>query len=463
MKAPFTMTLQAAADACSGRVAAGDGNLRLSEICSDSRESGSGSLFAAIRGDRFDGHDFAKNLMEQKAVGAVLAEEQSLKEAAEKNGTGLVICSDTVRALGLIAGAYRKSVNPMVVAVTGTNGKTTAKELIAAVLQSKFKTHKSEKNYNNEIGVPFAVFGLKPEHEAAVFELGMNHPGEIERLSQAVQPHIALITSIGEGHLEFLGSIENTALAKMEIIRPMRQGSLLVLNRDTACFDMMRGLAADAGINVKTFGLNENADVFPASVNATSCETEIICSGGRLAVPLYGIHNAYNLLAAVAVAEEFGISSAEAGEALADFKLVEGRSRIIERDFIVIDDTYNSNPLSSRYAIKSLKQIFTGRRKIAVLSDMKELGEASSAYHREIGRLAAVEDIDLLCVWGDMAEDYIEGAAMEGANRIRVIGFNSKLELIDFLKKNVTKGDAVLIKGSRAMKMEEVVSSLVSL
>lgn len=461
MKESVNMSLAAIADVCEGSITAGESNMIVSNITSDSRASDVGSLFVALKGNTFDGHDFVAELIAKREVKAVLVQKQGFEGAAAKNGIGVVICKDTRQALGKIAKRHRNSFNPKVIAVTGTNGKTTTKELIAAVLQSKFRIHKSEKNYNNDIGLPFAVLGLQPEHEVAVFEIGMNHSGEIAALSEIVRPNIGLITCVGEGHLEFLGSVENVARAKMEIVQSMESGSLLILNRDSLYFDLMAELAVGSGMRIKTFGLQDNADIYPTEYSITAEQTAIIYSGEEISAPLYGIHNVYNLLATVAAAQEFGFTAADIKGALADFNLLDGRSQIFDRGYIVINDTYNSNPLSSRYAIRSMKEIFPERRKIAVLSDMKELGEASAKCHRDIGRLIAAEDIDLLCVWGDMADEYVEGGAMEGLNRCRVLDFNTKQDLITYLRENITKQDVVLIKGSRSMKMEEVVSALV--
>jgi UDP-N-acetylmuramyl pentapeptide synthase len=216
LKAAFNSTADEIARACGGAVIAGDGATVISLVSSDSRETGDGCLFVPLKGERCDGHDFIPELVSRRAVSAVLSERDDFAEAAREKDVALIRCGNTLAALGALASFHRSSLDTDVIAVTGTNGKTTTKELLHAVLSSRYRTHKNEKNYNNEIGVPFSVLALNDSHEKAVFELGMNHPGEIERLSRIVKPRISVITSVGEGHLEFLGSVRNVAMAKME-------------------------------------------------------------------------------------------------------------------------------------------------------------------------------------------------------------------------------------------------------
>ena len=460
MKAALNSTAAEIARACGGSVAAGDVSLQVNAVSSDSRDTGDGCLFVALKGERFDGHDFIPELISRRAVSAVLSERDDFAGAARINGVTLIKCSDTLAALGSVASFHRSSLDTDVVAVTGTNGKTTTKELLHAVLSSRYRTHKNEKNYNNEIGVPFSVFSLNGSHEKAVFELGMNHPGEISRLSRIVRPRISVITSVGEGHLEFLGSVRNVALAKMEIIQGMEPGGLLVLNRDTQYFDMMSDMARAAGFSVKTFGLGEDAQVRPGSYRLTRDSLELAYAGEEISVPLYGVHNVYNMLAVIAVAEELDVSVAGIKASLSGFAGIDGRSQIIDRGYLLVNDTYNSNPLSSRYALRSVREIFPERRKIAVLSDMKELGKEAPACHRETGELVAGEGFDMLLVWGDMAGEYLDGAARGGLNNGRARAFDSKEELSGYLGSIVSDSDVVLVKGSRSMKMEEVVQAL---
>jgi UDP-N-acetylmuramoyl-tripeptide--D-alanyl-D-alanine ligase len=460
VRADFRTTARDIAAACHGRISAGSADTIIDSISSDSRDTGDRCLFIPLEGERFDGHDFIRDLIAGHAVSAVLSRRDGFEEAAASHNVTVIRCDDTLAALGAIASSHRGSVRADIVAITGTNGKTTTKELLHAVLSPDFSTHKNEKNYNNEIGVPFAVMGLEASHEKAVFELGMNHPGEISRLSKMVRPSMAVITNAGEGHLEFLGSVENVARAKMEIIDGMKPGSLLFLNRDSQCFELMKDIAEKGGFSVRTFGLGDDAMIRPSAYRLGRDSLELSFGGDRLSVPLYGIHNVYNVLAVTGVALECGISLSRINSALSAFSNVDGRSQIIDRGYVIINDTYNSNPLSSRTALQSAAAVFPERRKVAVLSDMKELGEAAPGCHRNTGAAVARNSFDLLCLWGDMASEYMKGALDAGMDRAKVMSFDTKKDLSDYLRASLTPSDVVLVKGSRSMKMEDVVRAL---
>ncbi|MCL2025922.1 MAG: UDP-N-acetylmuramoyl-tripeptide--D-alanyl-D-alanine ligase [Leptospirales bacterium] len=457
MKARLNLTAGEAAAMCDGKLICGSASRQFTWIISDSREAEPDCLFVALSGERFDGHDFVDSLAETGKVNVFIVAKKPDISAERFASIAVILCDDTRAALARIAGAYRLLFTPRIAAITGTNGKTTVKELLHTALSKRFETHKNEKNYNNEIGVPFAVFALSKEHEAAVFELGMNHAGEISRLSKIVKPDIAVITNAGEGHLEFLGNVENVARAKLEIIDGLAPGGLLILNRDSAYFDIMEQAALNAGIRIKTFGLDSKSDCFPSSYSITRNLVELLYRDCTVTASLYGIHNVYNILAVIAVAEEFGLEPSETAASLASFESVDGRSAIIDNGYIIINDTYNSNPLSSRAAIASVKEIFGARRKIAALSDMRELGVAAPEYHREIGALAAA-DFDILCVYGEMSGEYMAGAAGTGCE---LHEFASKDDMSAYLGQILGDNDVVLVKGSRSTKMEEIVEFLV--
>ena len=305
------------------------------------------------------------------------------------------------------------------------------------------------------------MLGLKREHKWAVIEMGMNHIGEIDRLTRIARPDMAVITNVGEGHLEFLGSIQNVALAKSEIVNSMVEGSLIFLNRDTQCYDILYEKSSEMGLMVRSFGLSEEADIMPDDYQLFRDCIKFKYHGEEFKLPVYGKHNIYNALAVIAVAYELGIEAILIKEAFLNFKNVDMRSQVIDKGYIIIDDTYNSNPLSSRYALESLQEIFGERRKIAVLSDMKELGELSRSYHKELGKQVYEYGFDVLCTWGEMAADIADGARTAGMKDEDVRHFNSKEELIEVILNNLTKNDVLLIKGSRSMKMEEVVEALI--
>ncbi len=460
MIAEFRSKIGMIADICGGELLAGSPERVIDTISSDSRDLGRRNLFIPLAGEKFDGHNFIGPLAESGSIDCYLTMKDPGSLIDRFPHTGCIRCDNTLSALGRL-GAYRREVvDPRVAGITGTNGKTTVKELIYAISAARFATLKNEKNYNNEIGVPFTLLNLRESHEVAVIEMGMNHPGEIGRLAGITKPDTAVITNIGEGHLEFLGTTEAVAGSKIEIVRGMKEGSDIFLNADSLHFDLLKKSAEEKGLRVKTFGIAENADFFPETYSLSEEGIVIRFQGEELSLPLYGIHNLYNLMAALAVSRWLGIDTAIAGEALADFENVEGRSQVVNCGYTLINDTYNSNPLSSRSALESIKRIYPERRKIAVLSDMKELGDHSAAMHREIGRFAAEKEFDLLLVWGEMSDSYIEGAAEGGMKREKTLTFGSKEELSDYLNSILTGEDVVLVKGSRSMKMEDVVNSL---
>ena len=456
----YTSTVERIAAACGGRVTTGSGPTVIESVTTDSRELGRNSLFVPLVGERFDGHDFIVALSEKGSISSYLSMKEGFTETAGRTGVAEILCADTLAALGSMASAHRNAIDPVVVGITGTNGKTTTKELVYAILSARQKCLKNVKNYNNEIGVPMTLLGLDGTHEMAVIEMGMNHAGELDRLSRIAKPDLALITNVGEGHLEYLGSVENVARAKSEIMNGMRPGSTVIINRDMACFDLVKRMARKTDLVVKTFGLTDAADVHPESYRLDRESLSVTYGGAEIAAPLYGLHNVYNLLAAIAVAHEYRVEPSEIGAALAGFVNVDGRSQIIDRGYVVINDCYNSNPMSLAYALRSAEKVFPDRRKIAVLSDMKELGEFARRCHVDGGREVAENGFVLLLAWGDMARYYAEGAVAAGMDPDRIRQFGTKDELARFLKDILDENDVVLIKGSRSMKMEDVVRAV---
>jgi UDP-N-acetylmuramoyl-tripeptide--D-alanyl-D-alanine ligase len=463
MIAAFRSTIGEIARHSGGILLCGDPGKKVQAISTDSREiPGEGDcFFVPIKGERFDGHDFIMELVLKRKISGFLTERDDFAPSAAEHGVAAVFCDNTLSAYGSIARAHRLTMPAKIIGVTGTNGKTTTKELLASLLSSTYFCHKNEKNFNNEIGVPHALLSLQKEHEYAVIEMGMNHAGEISRLSNIVCPDIAVITNIGEGHLEFLGSVENVARAKSEILDGMKAGSLLFVNAEIAHADVPITKAHERGVEVQTYALTGTADIIPESLSLGTREISITIHGETYRAQLYGIHNASNLLVALVVARRLGVSPEKAKEALERFSPVDKRSEIIERGFTVINDTYNSNPLSAKSALRSIQMIFPHARKIAVLSDMKELGVEAERYHAELGKEVHARGFDVLFTCGEFASDIARGAREAGMDAHNVKHFESKTMLICELAAIVRDGDAVLVKGSRAMKMEEVTDALV--
>ena len=456
MISEFETTAGKIAEVTGGKLEKGDPSAVIKTITSDSREIRNDSLFVALAGEKFDGHNFISALSSDGKISAYL----SMKDVEDKGSAACIRCGDTLTGLGAIGNYARSLVHTNVIGVTGTNGKTTTKEIIYNILSAEHKTLRSEKNFNNEIGVPFTLMRLRAEHEFAVIEMGMNHPGEISRLSKMAMPEISVITGAGEGHLEFLGSVENVARAKAEIMDGMREGTAVFINKDTQHYKIFRDTAAARGLRAVSYGITDEADIYPEEYSLSAENIKLKYSGVDFNVPAYGMHNLYNIMAGIAVAGLYGIEMETAAMQLKNFVNIGGRSQIINKGYIIIDDSYNSNPLSSRYALRSIKEVYPGKRKIAVLSDMKELGKAADECHIEIGREAAACGFDLLLLYGNMAEKYLDGAISSGMKSDSVRIFFDKDELSAYLKNILVEDDVVLVKGSRSMKMEDVVKNI---
>lgn len=462
MIAELETTLGEIAGACNGRILSGDPALKIKTISSDSRETGESCLFVPIAGETFDGHSFVDELASKKKITSFLTSRPSDDIIARGNNAGAVLCDNTLYALGEISRNFREKFSLPVVGITGTNGKTTTKELLACALSSKRNVLKNEKNYNNEIGVPFTLFGLRENHDIAVIEMGMNHTGEISRLASYVRPDVAIITNAGEGHLEFLGSVENVARAKSEIMEPMKPGSVIILNSESECFDIMRESAVSKKLKVVTVGLSQG-DIRPERYELSPTNTTVVYKGISFTVPLYGIHNIHNIMAVLAACEVFGADLTDAAASFASFQNVGKRNDVHEGSFILVNDTYNSNPLSLRYALRSLSEIYMRHRKIAVIADMKELGDHSKRCHENAGTEVKDYGYDLLFTFGEMSKWTADGARSAGMPDDCIFHFDSKVKLISALSKTVQPDDAVLVKGSRSMKMEEVAEALLKL
>lgn len=434
------MTIFSAARAAGGRVAGCGQDAPLSGGVIDSREAGPGLMFCALPGERADGHEYMRSALEKGAACC-------LATHVPEGVTGPVILVDDVRsAMAKIAGACRDRLDIPVVGITGSSGKTTAKEMCAAVLSQKYNTLKTEKNFNNELGVPLTLFRIGPEHGAAVVELGINHFGEMSRLGAMAKPDIAVYTLIGRSHLEALGDLDGVLRAKGELVEHMPPDGLLIVNGDD------EKLAAWRPARRKlTFGLGEGCDVRGVGFAPRGAEGSAltVLAGERrieLFLPAYGRHLAYAALAAAAVGIELGLSDGQIAAGAADYAPVGRRARIIETPSLtVIDDCYNANPDSVKMAIASAGAL--GGRLVCILGDMLELGEQSEQMHREVGEAARAAGA-LLLTAGERS------AAMGGEH------FASKAELIAALPRLLKRGDRVLVKASHSMAFEEISDAL---
>ena len=422
---------------------------KFESVCTDTRKIQPGSLFIALKGERFDGNEFAAQAVENGALCAVVDRDCGL-------GDRQIQVENTGAALLSLAGYYRSLFDIKIVGVTGSVGKTTTKEMIHSALSCKFDTLKNEGNINNEIGVPLTLFNLEKHHEAAVIEMGMSGFGEISRMTAAVRPDAAVISNIGVSHIENLGSREGILKAKLEILEGMKPGSPVILNGDN---DML----IKAGIEnhpVTYYGIDNPECAYKAlDITSTDVETDFVCSfkGGsvKASLPFTGRHNIYNALAAVAAARALGIDEGEALEALKNYKTTGMRQRINRVGGITfIEDCYNASPDSQAAAMAVLGNM-NAERKIAVTGDMLELGDYSETAHRLVGEYASRNKIDILCTYGEKSLMTAERAAECGIKEIK--SFSDKKELADALTALLRPGDAVLFKASRGMKLEDVI------
>lgn len=420
--------------------------LEVGSITTDSRAAAEGCLFAAIVGERVDGHNYVAQTFEKGALCALC------ERKVEAQGNVIVVES-TLAALQKIAAFYRRQFDIPFVGITGSVGKTTAKEMIACVLSQRFNVHKTAGNFNNELGVPLTLFGLREEHTAAVIEMGISDFGEMRRLTKMAAPDCAVFTLIGCAHLEFLGDREGVLRAKGEITEGMSKCGKIVANGDDDLLSVH-----NFGLEKITFGKGANCDVraenVVASADGTKCD--IIIGDRRIAcqIPVFGEHIVYAALMAAAVGAQYGLSDSEIAKGILCYEPVGSRGRVIEEGGIrIIDDCYNANPTSVASAISSLAGL--EGRKIAILGDMLELGEDSDKMHRQTGEAALEKGIDIVLTTGEMSLHTAQGA--NGRH------FNSKEELIAALPEIIREGDSILVKASNSCRFGEIVEALTKL
>ncbi len=449
------LTLLEIARAVGGRLLdpAGAGTRRVNGVSTDSRTVGEGQLFIALVGERFDAHDFVKELPE--TIGGVLVSRELDTPLAQ------IVVEDTRVALGTL-GAYWKSVcAPRVcVGVTGSVGKTTTKELIGGVLKQQMSVHLTQGNFNNAIGLPLTLLDLPRGSEALVCEMGMSDFGEISYLSGLCRPNIAVITNIGTSHMQQLGSREGIRDAKLEIIDGMRPGDTLILNGDEPLLKDLAIAERISHLNVVTVGFDRECDVYPTDIyrGKTSLSFDIVSADldVRVSIPAVGDHFILNALCAFAVARAAGVSSRAIVQGLLDYRPAGLRQRIYSRGGVdVIADCYNASPESMSAALLVLAA--RGGRRVAVLGDMMELGDLSESAHTGVGAKVAEAGIDLLYTYGEYSRAIAEGAVGCGMRSDAVHHFTEAEALARALKEELCAGDSVLFKASRKMKLEEII------
>ena len=445
------LTLKQIADWCGGKVSAQFENLRVDRMQSDSRKVRRGDLFVALRGEKADGHDFAEAAISHGAVAALVSRPISEKLPA-------IEVTDTLRAYGDIAAGYRQLTGVKVVGITGSVGKTTTKEMTASVLEAAYHTAKTEGNHNNNLGLPMTIMDMPENTEVAVLEMGMNHSGEMEYLSDIARPDLAIITNIGTMHIEHLGTREGILQAKLEIMRGMPDDGAGVFNGDEPLLWNIRAI----GKHKKYYyGIENHAcDVTATDIVELDDGVRFVVHGFgqqfELFVPMLGRHAVYNALAATTVGLLLGVKPEQIQARFSSFHNTGMRQKIyVKNGVTIIEDCYNAGPESTEAALDVLAGIKTDGRRIAVLGDMLELGNRSAAEHYRIGRLA-VGKADLLLTYGEHSVRTLTGAITGGMNPKNTDHFDTHEDMAHMLKMRVSEGDVVLFKGSRGMRMEKV-------
>lgn len=445
-----------------GTIISGDGELLVSQVSTDTRETKKGDLFIAIKGDNFNGHEFINKALDKGASAIIVSEKHSLTQNNYPTNLGIIYCENTKFAYQKIASNHRKQHNCKVIAITGSNGKTTTKELINSVISSKYNTLFTVKNNNNQVGVPKTLLELNENHEFLVIEIGMNKPDETKRLAETTLPDIGIITNIAEAHLEFFKTKEHLALEKSEIIKALPKSGIAVLNKDNVWYNLLEGISP---CPIISFGEDINStirlsNIFHMDINGSKFEVLYNGKNHSFSLPVTGIHNIYNTLSAIVLGFTFDIPLINIQNAIAGFKSIGGRMQTIEIDGItIIDDSYNSSPQACHFGLKTLNELNSKRRKIAILGDMFELGAYSEKGHREVGNSVAKFMPDMLITVGEKSKYIAEEAGFLGYKGAIKVYMTPKEASIS-LKSIIKTGDILFIKGSRGMKMETIINDL---
>jgi len=455
-------TVSEVLSATGGELLGGTTEGNITGVVIDSREAGPGDLFVALAGEHTDGHRFVRAAMENGASAALVSRIDV--DCPEHHGFSVIRVPDCARALGLLARFYRQQFSSVqVVAITGSVGKTTTKDMIASVLARRAPVLKTYANWNTELGVPLMIFQLRQEHRFAVLELAMRNAGEIRALTRMSEPHVGVITNIQDTHMELLGSQENIAWAKAELLEELRHDGTAVLNADD---DWVRRISAVFPGTIVWYGQEGTQDYIAGAVvsHGRSLSVPVTAPDGsvhELLVPMPGEHNAYNVLAAVAACRVLGAPWSDIEEGLRSVDLTGMRMEVLELGAItVLNDAYNANPTSTIAALKALRSLAGERRRVVVLGDMLELGEREEAGHREVGRAIASEEPAWLATLGHRMRWTVEEAVANGFDATNTLCFGDQEEALRVLRQLLEEDDVVLVKGSRGMALENIVEGL---
>jgi UDP-N-acetylmuramoyl-tripeptide--D-alanyl-D-alanine ligase len=445
-------TLQEVLTATQGRCISPTGQQTFSGVSTDSRTLQAGVLYVALSGEKFDGHDYAAEAIAKGAAGIVVSRVLPLTV-----GVPVILVEDCRKALQDLARFHRCRFQVPLIAVTGSNGKTSTKDMIAAVLSTSLNVLKTEANFNNEIGLSQTLLRLDASHQAVVVEMGMRGRGEIAELASIALPTVGVVTNVGETHLERLGTLANIAAAKAELIEALPSSGIAVLNADD---ELVMAMRTKTAARVVTYAVGSSAEVSASDIEQTAQQVSFRCAAdsGRFAVtvPLPGLHTVYNALAAIAVGRLLGLTEEKIAAGLAGYQ--PGKMRLNIRQYgqiTVIDDTYNASPLSMAAAINVLAEIAKGR-KIAAIGDMLELGTVAVVAHQKVGVHLATAGAAIVIAVGEMASHAATAATQNGV--AKVVACQDHGQAVSELKKLLQPGDTLLIKGSRGMQMEKLLA-----
>ncbi|OTZ66964.1 UDP-N-acetylmuramoyl-tripeptide--D-alanyl-D-alanine ligase [Bacillus thuringiensis serovar kyushuensis] len=428
--------------------------IEMQGVCIDSKKITKGNLFVPIIRVK-DGHDYVKEAMEKGAAASLWKKSYG----DPPKGIPIIFVDDTLLALQKIARYYRKTSNVKVIGITGSNGKTMVKDIISTILSTTYRVHKTKGNLNSQIGLPLTILEMKQDTELLILEMGMSETGQIRNLAQIAQPDVAIITMIGQSHLETLGSREEIAKAKFEIVDGLNDGGLFLYNGDEPLLSQNINML---GIESKSFGGKYTNDLFPTNVQLDEYGVHFKLNHSKIQydVPLHGKHNIFNTIVGIAVGQFYKVPIEKIQESLQQINITQMRFQFLtaKTGFTIINDAWNASPSSMKAAIETLQKLNAYKKKIIVIGDMLELGKKAETYHREIGKMLNEESIQYVFTYGELAKIVAE-EARKNYHTGKIKSFDNKAKIAEEVLKVITKKDVVLLKGSRGMALEEIVQN----
>ncbi|HDR4734283.1 TPA: UDP-N-acetylmuramoyl-tripeptide--D-alanyl-D-alanine ligase [Bacillus cereus] len=429
-------------------------HIEIQGVSIDSKSIKEGNLFVPIIRVK-DGHEYVKEAIDNGAVVSLWKKSHG----TPPKGMPVIFVEDTLLALQQLAQFYRKELSAKVIGITGSNGKTMVKDIVSTILSTTYRVHKTKGNLNSQIGLPLTILEMKRDTEFLILEMGMSEKGQIRNLSKIAKPDVAIITMIGQSHLETLGSKEEIARAKLEIIDGLKENGLFLYNGDEPLLLQNKNLPS---INCKAFGEKYTNDLFPTNVELDGHGVHFRLNDLKIQydVPLHGKHNILNTIVGIAVGQFYKVPIETIKEALQQVNITQMRFQFItaKAGFTIINDAWNASPSSMKAAIETLQKLNTYKKKMIVIGDMLELGKEAETYHREIGKMLNEESIQYVFTYGELAEIVAEEASKK-YDTGKVQSFNNKSIIAEEVLKVITENDVVLLKGSRGMTLEEIVQN----